>query len=79
MFPDSTNLNLHIGSRKTDDKRYECCNCGKSFRDNTQLKVHARKHTGEKPFECDICQKKFTVNGNLNKHMRIHTGNLVVA
>ncbi|XP_060530335.1 zinc finger protein 664-like isoform X2 [Cylas formicarius] len=73
-FLDEYDLELHLKSRRLDDKRYKCCNCGKMFRDNTQLKVHARKHTGEKPFECAICAKKFTVNGNLNKHMRIHTG-----
>lgn len=74
IFLDEDDLGLHIKSRRMHDKRYMCCNCNKTFRDNTQLKVHARKHTGEKPFECNICSKKFTVNGNLNKHMRIHTG-----
>ncbi|ENN80388.1 hypothetical protein HUJ04_009157 [Dendroctonus ponderosae] len=74
IFVNAQQLNRHVRARRMDDKRYKCCNCQKAFRDNTQLKVHARKHTGEKPFECKVCQKKFTVNGNLNKHMRIHTG-----
>ncbi|CAG9762959.1 unnamed protein product [Ceutorhynchus assimilis] len=74
IFANSSDLDLHIKSRRMHDKKYKCCNCQKLFRDNTQLKVHARKHTGEKPFECQICGKKFTVNGNMNKHMRIHTG-----
>lgn len=67
-------LENHEANRRRADKRFECCQCKKAFRDRTQLNVHARKHTGEKPYECTICKKRFTVNGNLNKHMRIHTG-----
>ncbi|KAF7270308.1 hypothetical protein GWI33_016709 [Rhynchophorus ferrugineus] len=73
-FLDREDYNSHCQSRRIDDRKYCCCNCQKIFRDNSQLKVHSRKHTGEKPFGCLICGKKFTVNGNLNKHMRIHTG-----
>lgn len=74
QFLDEFDLNMHHKSRRLGDKSYKCCGCDKVFRDNTQLNVHSRKHTGEQPYACNICGKKFSVNGNLSKHMRIHTG-----
>lgn len=73
-FCDEFELELHIKSRRLYEKCYKCCGCEKQFRDNTQLTVHSRKHTGEQPYVCKVCGKKFSVNGNLSKHMRIHTG-----
>ncbi|VEN54352.1 unnamed protein product, partial [Callosobruchus maculatus] len=73
-FGDEEELQMHHKSRRLADRSYKCCGCDKIFRDNTQLIVHTRKHTGEKPFTCKICGKNFSVNGNLSKHMRIHTG-----
>ncbi|KAJ8969289.1 hypothetical protein NQ314_001828 [Rhamnusium bicolor] len=73
-FLDEFELQLHFKSRRVVEKCYKCCSCEKMFRDNTQLNVHSRKHTGEQPYACKICGKKFSVNGNLSKHMRIHTG-----
>nr|CAH7715624.1 unnamed protein product [Callosobruchus chinensis] len=74
QFGDDEELQLHHKTRRLADRSYKCCGCEKIFRDNTQLIVHTRKHTGEKPFTCKICGKNFSVNGNLSKHMRIHTG-----
>ncbi|KAG5872725.1 hypothetical protein JTB14_019968 [Gonioctena quinquepunctata] len=73
-FDDDYYLQQHYKSRRLAEKSYKCCGCGKLFRDNTQLNVHARKHTGEQPYSCKTCGKRFSVNGNLSKHMRIHTG-----
>lgn len=73
-FADEFELELHFKSRRLYEKCYKCCGCEKQFRDNTQLTVHSRKHTGEQPYACKVCGKKFSVNGNLSKHMRIHTG-----
>lgn len=73
-FIDEFELEQHCKSRRLADRLYKCCKCDKGFRDNTQLNVHSRKHTGEQPYACKVCGKKFSVNGNLSKHMRIHTG-----
>ncbi|XP_042858969.1 zinc finger protein 62-like [Penaeus japonicus] len=55
-------------------KIYKCELCHQEFKNSTQLKNHAWRHTGEKPFACHICQATFTQQSNLKTHLRIHTG-----
>ncbi|XP_068112306.1 oocyte zinc finger protein XlCOF7.1-like isoform X2 [Hyperolius riggenbachi] len=55
-----------------DEKRFQCCECGKFFPHKSYLIKHERSHTGEKPFICSECGKCFTDNSGLMKHVRIH-------
>ncbi|XP_039618198.1 uncharacterized protein LOC120534672 [Polypterus senegalus] len=64
----------NVNSSQTQQKVYQCSECGKQFTTSNGLQYHKRIHTGEKAYCCSDCGKRFTTSSNLQDHRRIHTG-----
>ncbi|XP_017868046.1 PREDICTED: zinc finger protein 62 homolog [Drosophila arizonae] len=54
------------------EKKYVCEHCGWSFRDLSNMKDHALRHSGVKKFECEECCRKFFTRPLLKLHIRVH-------
>ncbi|XP_011484151.3 zinc finger protein 239 [Oryzias latipes] len=53
---------------------FNCDVCGKVFRFQYQLRIHAVAHTDERPFSCKVCGKSFKRKRCFLIHSRVHTG-----
>jgi hypothetical protein len=53
---------------------HTCKECGKGFKQASDLRKHTRVHTGEEPYMCPWpgCGKRFSVNSNMHAHHRLH-------
>jgi len=57
---------------KKEGVRHSCTECGKVFKQSTDLTLHSYIHSGEKPFPCKICGKAFRTPNNLKTHNASH-------
>ncbi|XP_072772285.1 uncharacterized protein [Nerophis lumbriciformis] len=60
-------------TRHTDNTRFKCSHCDKTFKFRCNLITHVRQHTGEKPFICSVCGASFSTKCNWDKHVQLHT------
>ncbi|KAF2884287.1 hypothetical protein ILUMI_21879 [Ignelater luminosus] len=74
MYPNASNLQLHIMSKHTNERPHLCTVCGKTFSYGNALIYHMRIHTGERKYTCPFCGRMFRMQCGLNRHIRVHTG-----
>ncbi|XP_055370788.1 myoneurin-like [Condylostylus longicornis] len=65
------NLKRHKQTH-TDDRKFLCEICNKSFTQKSSLQRHHLIHTGEKPYKCETCGKCFSQSKTLKFHMALH-------
>ena len=66
---------LHVlGHGRTESGRYECDQCGKSYRDKYSLGRHVRVSHNKEPILCECCSKPFKNIDALRLHYRIQNG-----
>ncbi|XP_068156509.1 zinc finger protein pita-like isoform X2 [Drosophila tropicalis] len=64
-----------MSSRPKVSASLVCDQCGRSFDNSSNLKLHLIRHTGIKSFECPECDKKFFTNPLLQMHISVrHKG-----
>ena len=65
----NSGMKLHAGKEHTGEeyiKRAVSCDiCHKSFRCQSDLKIHSVVHSKEKPFSCDMCSAVFSQRASL--------------
>ncbi|XP_068434924.1 transcription factor E4F1 isoform X2 [Clinocottus analis] len=57
----------------TQEGRYICQLCNKTFKTTNILRTHMKTHSDQKNFACDLCGTSFRTKGSLIRHNRRHT------
>ncbi|KAI0149318.1 hypothetical protein BJ166DRAFT_602076 [Pestalotiopsis sp. NC0098] len=60
-------------SPDSEEMKFECSKCPRSFQRREHLKRHRRIHDGTKRFACPTCSKRFARSDILHRHEFIHT------
>lgn len=58
-----------IAGNYSNKWKFQCEYCPRRFKNQTQLKMHTRLHTGEKPFGCASCDERFIRRDYLKRHL----------
>jgi hypothetical protein len=59
---------------ESENKKYACPVCDKSFSTEFSLRRHMLIHNSVKPYECSFCGRSFSDRSNFMKHEPRHSG-----
>uniref|UniRef100_H0XCC6 Zinc finger protein 560 n=1 Tax=Otolemur garnettii TaxID=30611 RepID=H0XCC6_OTOGA len=68
----SLTLNVEFQRKYTQDKYFECNDCGKTFVNQSHIQAHRKTHYGEKLYECEHCGKVFPDSMTCAVHVETH-------
>ncbi|XP_045168589.2 zinc finger protein 37-like [Mercenaria mercenaria] len=66
-------LRTHKKQVHTDEKKFICDKCGKSFKAWPYLKQHRQIHIKERNILCPVCPMKFKTAGVFKAHLKTHS------
>lgn len=66
---ETSKLMQRIEGHYSNKWKFPCEYCPRRFKNQTQLKLHTRLHTGEKPFACASCDERFIRRDYLKRHL----------
>lgn len=66
---ETSKLMQRIEGHYSNKWKFPCEYCPRRFKNQTQLKMHTRLHTGEKPFGCSSCDERFIRRDYLKRHL----------
>uniref|UniRef100_A0A8C4SZ61 GDNF-inducible zinc finger protein 1-like n=1 Tax=Erpetoichthys calabaricus TaxID=27687 RepID=A0A8C4SZ61_ERPCA len=76
LFSTHKNLQQHRFGVHSDERRFTCIICDKTFKRQKDIRVHVKRVHEKKssPQCCPYCNKSISSKGGLTVHIRVHTG-----
>ena len=60
-----------MGHSDSDQNKWECQICSKTFVDKGHFLGHVNKNIGKKPFKCPKCKQQYTYKASFRRHVQM--------
>ena len=62
-----------MGHSDSDQNKWDCQICSKTFVDKGHFLGHVNKNIGKKPFKCPKCKQQYTYKASFRRHVKIYS------